>query len=69
MSGTNNLVFAGDTGGNLVALSAKTGFKYWSFATGATVESAPAIFNNTLYWGVGYPRGVAGSSVYAFAVP
>jgi outer membrane protein assembly factor BamB len=62
-------VFAGDSGGNLVALSAQTGFKFWTFPTGVTVTSGPAIFNNTVYWGVGGATtgSVPGNTVYAFA--
>lgn len=69
MTFTNFVVFAGDTGGNLVALSAQTGFKFWTFPAGVTVTSAPAIFNNTLYWGVGGATtgSVPGNTVYAFA--
>jgi outer membrane protein assembly factor BamB len=71
MSFTNYVVFAGDTGGNLVALSAHTGYKFWTFATGVTVSSSPAIFNNTVYWGVGGASSgsVPGHTLYAFAVP
>ena len=69
VSFTNKIAFAGDTGGNLVALDATTGYKFWTFPTGVTVKSAPAIFNDTLYWGVGYPWNIAGDMLYAFAVP
>ena len=69
MTYCNRIVFAGDSSGNLVALSGETGFKFWTFSTGATVASGPAIFNDTLYWGVGYANGVTGHTLYAFAVP
>jgi len=71
MSFTNFIVFAGDTGGNLVALSAATGSKFWTFPTGVTVSSSPAIFNNTIYWGVGGAStgSVPGHTLYAFAAP
>jgi len=71
MSFINYVVFAGDTGGNLVALSAHSGFKFWTFPTGVTVTTAPALFNNTVYWGVGgaSSTSVPGNTLYAFAVP
>jgi polyvinyl alcohol dehydrogenase (cytochrome) len=71
ISFSNLLVFAGDTGGNLVALSAASGFKFWTYSTGVTVTSAPAIFNNTVYWGVGGASSgsVPGNTLYAFAAP
>ena len=40
----------------------------WSSDSGATVESAPAIFNGWVYWGRGYRRnGVADGTLFALA--
>ena len=70
VSFSNGLVFAGDTGGNLIVIDARTGFKWWQYYTGVTVASSPAIFNNVVYWGVGGDsHGIVGHTLYAFAVP
>jgi polyvinyl alcohol dehydrogenase (cytochrome) len=67
---TNRVVFAGSSSGYFVALDANSGYTYWTFNSGGTVVSSPAIFNETVYWGTGYARnGVGHHMLYAFAVP
>ena len=69
MSFTNRVVFAGSTSGYFVAMDAASGTKYWYYASGGTVNSCPAIFNETVYWGTGYARaGVGAHTLYAFSV-
>jgi polyvinyl alcohol dehydrogenase (cytochrome) len=67
---TNRVLFAGSSSGYFVALDANSGYTYWTFNSGGTVVSSPAIFNETVYWGTGYARnGVGYHMLYAFAVP
>ena len=69
MTFVNRVVFAGSTSGVMAAMDAGTGRLRWTFASGATVESAPAIFDDTVYWGTGYARnGIAGHTLFAFAI-
>lgn len=67
ISYSNGVAFAGSSSGYLVALNAATGYGLWSFNTGAPAVSAPAIFNDTLYWGTGN-SAQAGSKLYAFSI-
>ena len=54
----------------MTAMDAMTGAVYWTFPSGGTVVSCPAIYNETVYWGTGYARnGVGKHMLYAFAVP
>jgi hypothetical protein len=68
MSFTNRVVLTGDSGGYMAALDANSGLTYWTYYVGGTIESAPAIYNDTLYWGAGYSHGsgVANPHLYAF---
>jgi outer membrane protein assembly factor BamB len=67
---TNRVVFAGSSSGYFVALDANSGYTYWTFYSGGTVVSSPAIFNETVYWGTGYARnGIGKHMLYAFSVP
>ena len=67
---TNRVVFAGSSSGYFVALDANSGYTWWTFYSGGTVVSSPAIFNETVYWGTGYARnGIGKHMLYAFAVP
>jgi len=53
----------------MFALSAETGEVLWSFASGATVNSGPAVVDGSVYWGSGYPLvkgGSADNELYAF---
>jgi polyvinyl alcohol dehydrogenase (cytochrome) len=67
----NGVVFAGslDLQGHMYAMNAATGDILWSFASGASVASAPAIVDGVLYWGCGYHDGSEGNALYAFALP
>jgi polyvinyl alcohol dehydrogenase (cytochrome) len=71
VSVANGLVFAGsmDPEGHMYALDAATGAVRWSFASGGSVMSAPAIVDGMLYWGSGYDRGFNNDHFYAFALP
>jgi len=57
----------------MYALDAATGEVLWSFQSGATVYSGPAVANGVVYWGNGYPAsrlffGTPGHTLFAFAV-
>jgi polyvinyl alcohol dehydrogenase (cytochrome) len=70
----NGVVFAGSmdpTPGNptMFALNAANGQILWSFAAGSSVNAAPAIVGNSLYWGSGYRFGSSNNKLYAFALP
>ncbi len=82
LSAANGVVYAGSAagaGGNMYALDASTGAVLWSFESGGSVFSAPAVVNGTLYWGSGYTRNgacpngfnscVANNKLYAFGLP
>jgi polyvinyl alcohol dehydrogenase (cytochrome) len=68
---SNGVVFAGsmDRQGHMYAMNAATGEILWSFASGASVASAPSIVDGVLYWGSGYHEGSEGNAVYAFGLP
>lgn len=68
MTFANRLVFAGSTSGWMTAVDATSGNIRWAFNSGSTVESAPAFFNDWLYWGTGYRRhGIPGNTLFAFS--
>jgi polyvinyl alcohol dehydrogenase (cytochrome) len=73
-SAVNGVVFHGsmDAAGTMLALDATTGAVLWSFESGGTVYSAPAIANDTVYWGCGAPPrigfGTPCKKLYAFEV-
>jgi len=71
LSYANGLVFAGsmDREGHMYALDAHTGVIRWSFASGGSVMSAPAVVDGVLYWGSGYERGFNNNRFYALALP
>jgi outer membrane protein assembly factor BamB len=46
-------VYVGANDFNVYAVSAATGAKLWSFATGSVVESSPAVANGLVYAGAG----------------
>jgi polyvinyl alcohol dehydrogenase (cytochrome) len=58
----NGVVLAGsmDAKGMMYALDAATGNILWSFMSGASVYSGPAVVNGVVYWGVGYPSSRLG---------
>lgn len=66
----NDLLFVGSLSGNMHALDADTGAVLWSKNVGkASVNSAPSVIHDTLYWGVGYTLGYdKQSGVYSFGL-
>jgi outer membrane protein assembly factor BamB len=58
----NGVVYVGSQDNNVYALNAKTGAKLWSFTTGSSVTSSPAVANGVVY--VGSYDG----KVYAFGL-
>ena len=67
ISFSNQVAFASSTSGYMAAFDALTGNILWTYNTGGNIESGPAIYNDTLYWGAGNP-GSAGT-LYAFSIP
>lgn len=78
----NGVVYVGSaagSGGNMYALDGATGAVLWSFASGGSVFSAPAVVHGSLYWGSGYTRNAAcptgfntctaNNKLYAFGLP
>src|SRR5262249_56156078 len=53
-------VYVGSAGNRFYALSAATGAKRWSYATGQPISSAPAVANGVVY------AGGDGGTVFAF---
>jgi polyvinyl alcohol dehydrogenase (cytochrome) len=56
----------------MFALDASTGNVLWSFVTGSSVNAAPAIVGDSVYWGSGYRRfgfGAGNNKVFAFTIP
>jgi outer membrane protein assembly factor BamB len=45
------VVFVGSNDGNVYALNAATGTQLWSFTTGGSVGSSPAVANGAVYVG------------------
>jgi len=75
VSAVNGVLFGGsmDAQGTMFAIDGATGAVLWSFASGATVYGGPAIANDTVYWGNGYPAshlqfGTPGGTLFAFHV-
>lgn len=71
----NGVVFGGsfDAGGTMYALSAATGETLWSYRSGASIGTAPAIVDGTVFWAAGYGSfGMGGSAglrkLFAFSV-
>jgi outer membrane protein assembly factor BamB len=71
----NGVLFNGsmDPLGTMYALDAKNGAVLWSFESGGTVYSGPAVAGGVIYWGCGFPStrlgfGTACQKVYAFEV-
>ncbi len=78
----NGVVYAGSaagSGGNMYALNATSGEVLWSFASGGSVFSAPAVVHGRLFWGSGYTRNgacpngfntcTANDKLYSFGLP
>jgi len=69
MTVNNGVVFAGsmDRQGHMYAFDARDGSILWTFESGGSVMTAPAIVDNVLYWGSGYSKtGFANKKFYAF---
>jgi polyvinyl alcohol dehydrogenase (cytochrome) len=82
VSTANGVVYVGSaegSGGNMYALDGTTGAVLWSFASGGSVFSAPAVVQGKLYWGSGYTRNgacpngfnscTANNKLYSFGLP
>jgi polyvinyl alcohol dehydrogenase (cytochrome) len=82
LTAANGVLYAGSaagSGGNMYALHASTGEVLWTFASGGSVFSAPAVVHGMLFWGSGYTRNascpdgftscVANNKLYAFGLP
>jgi polyvinyl alcohol dehydrogenase (cytochrome) len=53
--------------GHMYAFDTRDGSILWSFASGGSVMSAPAIVDNVVYWGSGYSKtGFRNNKLYAF---
>jgi polyvinyl alcohol dehydrogenase (cytochrome) len=70
MAFSNYVAFAGSRSGYLTAIDSNTGNILWKFNAGVRNDSGPAIFNETVYWGVGYNSAATGNlpTLYAFSV-
>ena len=77
-SAANGVVFVGsmDTtpqNPTMFALDASTGNVLWSYIAGSSVNAAPAIVGDSIYWGSGYRKlgglGTANNKVFAFQIP
>jgi polyvinyl alcohol dehydrogenase (cytochrome) len=69
MAVANGVVFAGsmDRKGHMYAFDGRDGSILWSFESGGSVMTAPAIVDNVLYWGSGYSKtGFGNKKFYAF---
>lgn len=68
---SNGLVFAGsmDKEGHMYAFDSHTGSILWSYASGGSVNGAPAIVDGVLYWGSGSDKGFSNNKFYAFGLP
>jgi polyvinyl alcohol dehydrogenase (cytochrome) len=71
----NNVLFNGsmDAAGTMYAFDGESGAVLWSFESGGTVYSGPAIAGDVVYWGCGYPPfrlgfGTSCQRVYAFEI-
>jgi polyvinyl alcohol dehydrogenase (cytochrome) len=82
VTAANGVVYAGSaagSGGNMYALDAGSGAVLWTFESGGSVFSAPAVVHGRLFWGSGYTRNgacpngfdtcVANDKLYAFGLP
>jgi polyvinyl alcohol dehydrogenase (cytochrome) len=75
VSVANGVVYAASmakSGNEMYGLDAATGKILWSFSAGASVNAAPSIVGDSVYWGCGYSRsGVEGSGctkLFAFTL-
>jgi len=73
VSVANGVVFGGamDSVGTMYAFDAESGKVLWSFESGGSVLSGPAIVHGTIYWGSGsshFNFGTPNNKFYAFQV-
>jgi polyvinyl alcohol dehydrogenase (cytochrome) len=72
VSTANGVVFAGalDAKGTMYAFDAATGKILWTFESGGSVNSSPAIVDGVVYWGSGYEKisGTPNNQFYAFSI-
>ena len=70
----NGVVFVGSMDVNadhptMFALSAASGEVLWSHVAGSSVNAAPAISGNSVYWGSGYSfMGTGNNKLFAFSI-
>ncbi len=72
VSTANGVAYASANGGDFVALDGASGKILWTFPSGGTVLSGPAVVDDTLYWGTGYNkkgRGIPNNKLYSFFAP
>jgi polyvinyl alcohol dehydrogenase (cytochrome) len=67
LSFSNGVVFGGFTSGIMAAFNAANGATLWQYQAAGNVVDAPAIFNDTLYWGC-QGNGGGGGTLYSFSV-
>jgi polyvinyl alcohol dehydrogenase (cytochrome) len=72
-SAAGGVVFVGsmDTNPNnptMFALDAASGEVLWSYNAGSSVNAAPAISGDSIYWGSGYPMGTGNDKLFAFSI-
>ncbi|MBD0255856.1 MAG: PQQ-binding-like beta-propeller repeat protein [Cytophagales bacterium] len=70
----NGVVLAGsmDAQGTMYAFNAATGEQLWSFLSGGSVNSGPAVVDGNVYWGSGYANfgfGTGNTKLYSFGLP
>jgi outer membrane protein assembly factor BamB len=58
----NGVVYIGSWDHKVYALNAKTGKKLWSYTTGSSVDSSPAVANGVVYF------SPSNGGVYAFGL-
>jgi polyvinyl alcohol dehydrogenase (cytochrome) len=74
VSTANGVVYAGtiNVSGTMYALDAQSGDTLWTFDSGGSVNTAPAIVDGTVYWGSGYGTvglGLKSNNIlYAFEI-
>ncbi len=69
VSVANGVMYGEDQAGNFLALDAATGEILFTFPSGGTSISAPAIVDGTLYWSSGYRLlGATNNKVYALSL-
>jgi polyvinyl alcohol dehydrogenase (cytochrome) len=66
----NGVVFYGNADGTMAALDGATGKTLWTYLSGGTVNSGPAVIDGNVYWGSGYSQfgGNPNNQLYAFSV-